>query len=233
MKNIKKKIATLLTAAVLISSCTNINPPSISKEATSNAFTAACTSPPPDILTTNKQYAINVNHIFCGYVIKKDNLLTAVGFHSAPGGKIPTSIKIRMPDAKTTIKKDNTTAIYVYANTANLNTFSTKAPFTLENFQILQGAGIAIKPYSSMFPLDCSADQVIESISYASTQVPLPTDLEKEVNGNSAPIQPPQQDVSKYCYNNGAIFKITLRFVQVKQGNNYIYRINTAYPAFQ
>ncbi|AZC17600.1 EndoU domain-containing protein [Pseudomonas sp. CMR5c] len=215
MKSIKKTSITLIVIAIT-SSCSNTPPRSTS------ALTYTCPYSGAYPATPKKSYIINMDHIFCGKINSKGE---AVGFHSAPEGKLPSTISIIVPPAKTSSTENNTTTIGAFANSKDLSHISSNTIFELYHFNIKTDGKTREKQISTMFPLDCSADQVIASIANAAEQVATP-DLTRNQIGDSAP----SLDNPKYCYHNGAKFTIEFGFTSKRVGSDTIYTINTAYP---
>lgn len=224
MKNLKR-IATLFTAVIFTSSCSNIKSPSASNEVISNSYTVNCPTPivviPPK--TPKYGHRINVDHIFCG----EFNKTSAVGFHSAPNGNIPPTVIILKPKAGTLADDKNTTSTHGFTPQSPLKSFDASTPFTLYNFNIRINKVERNKEYSSMFPSQCTAEQVIASISNVADQVAKPTQGSKKT-GDSAP----KPSLNTHCYSNGAIFKVIVFFTVETDPNTkqVTYVVNSAYP---
>jgi len=210
MKNLKG-VAILLTSAALISSCSSTKSPLAPREAA--AYTIKCpTTPKPK--TPVKGLTINAEHVFCGEINTSSN---AVGFHSAPGGNIPSTVTINPPPPAA----PPATTTYVYTDSRSLNSINRDAIFTLENFTIKTNGKTSIKLKSSMFPSSCSADQVIASIGYAADN-----SRACKNTWQCGPSAPKLSDI-QYCYNNTAIFNIQMGFTGTP-----VNTVNTAFPDF-
>jgi EndoU nuclease-like protein len=142
---------------------------------------------------------MNQKHLFCG----EWNRGRAKGFHSRPDGMSPDTVaKLSIQD------KPNAAGIYTgrwsYQNHPEKNKFS------------------------SMFPNNCSAQQVLNSINYASSnsdpQCPKGAPNWTKCGQNKP--QTSNKEDSKYCSKDGQFF--TIGYAPPKNG-----KINTAFPIFQ
>ena len=139
---------------------------------------------------------INQLHVFCGEWNKRKNRPS--GLHSRPGGENPESVGVLKITQKTNAK-----GLYgvrwSYAGHPDRQKFS------------------------SMFPDNCSRDQVLKSIAYAASHPePCPGNAPRWAKcGANKPIQ----SGTGYCEaKDGSLF--TIAFATLKNSN----RINTAFP---
>ena len=151
-------------------------------------------------ITLDNGLQMNQKHLFCGEWHRG----RAKGFHSRPGGINPDTV------AHFTIQDEaNLAGIYTgrwsYQNHPEKNKFS------------------------SMFPDNCSAQQVLNSINYAATNTHArcPKGAPNWTKcGQNKPPQVASNDTSKYCSKDNELF--TIGYAPPNDG-----KINTAFPIFQ
>lgn len=153
----------------------------------------------PHWIALDNGLQMNQKHLFCGEW--KDG--RAKGFHSRPDGENPTTV------AKFTIQ-DRPNKAGVYTGRWSYQNDTGK------------------KKFSSMFPDSCSTKQVLNSISYASsntdTNCPKGSPNWTKCGQNIPPSV--KNDPEKYCSINGKHF--TIGFAPPQNG-----KINTAFPIFK
>jgi len=153
----------------------------------------------PHWVTVNNGLQVNQRHIFCG----EWNQNRPKGFHSRPGGINPSTI------AQLTIQsKPNAAGIYTsrwsYRNHPDKNKFS------------------------SMFPDNCTATQVLNSISHATANsgAKCPSGSPDWTQCGQNKPESDQEENPQYCSKDGKFF--TIGFAPAKEG-----KINTAFPIFE
>lgn len=142
---------------------------------------------------------INQQHIFCGEWDRD----RPKGFHAQPNGKNPSSV------ARLFIQsKPNKAGVYTIRWKHSRNPSREK--------------------FSSMFPDQCSQQQVLNSILYASRhEIPCPSNSPGWLQcGRNRPSAVSQKDDLPYCSDNDTFFTIGLAFD--RKGI-----INTAFPFFE
>ncbi|MEO9061119.1 MAG: EndoU domain-containing protein [Nitrosospira sp.] len=142
---------------------------------------------------------MNQQHVFCG----EWSGGRSKGFHSRPGGANPSTVK-------TFTVQDAPNSAGIYAGKWSYNNGSDKTKF------------------SSMFPDNCSVEQVLNSISHASTHPDgCPVGAPGWVKcGPNRPVSTTAEALSDYCSKEEAFFPIG--FAPPEGG-----RINTAFPIRQ
>ncbi len=139
---------------------------------------------------------LNVDHVFCGE-IKKNR---AKGFHSRPGGEDPATVA-----SFVVIEKPNASGIY--GGTVTLNNPSGDNP----------------SKFSTIFPDNCSQDEVMKSILHAYEN---PQACPAGAPGwASCGLNRPAKGGAGYCVGNDAGLRFSIAFATLKDG-----RINTAFP---
>ncbi|MBQ4835444.1 EndoU domain-containing protein [Pseudoalteromonas luteoviolacea] len=155
---------------------------------------------------------INQRHIFCGEVRIVSGNLVAKGFHSQPLAERP-------------ITNDGDLHIN-YVDIFNTNPVLPGADqlYTSINVRVLNGENYIPKNgNSTMFPNQCTQEQVINSIRYAFN---IAVDLGDLPNDRNVFNQKSGPGGGNYCYANGAPF--TIRGYRNQIEGAYI--INTAFP---
>ncbi|MEN5094029.1 EndoU domain-containing protein [Pseudomonas protegens] len=194
------ELTAILTAATLLSSCSNDQP-----SVTAAAATIYSCPYPAEIKISNNTYTVNTKHIFCGQVTKSNE---AEGFHSAPGGINPTTVK-----ATTKAQIPGSTDIYKYKNFGVRN--DDKSPWVT-------------KLASTIFPDTCTGDQVIASIEYATSMMITCSDKNNpnEQCGRSAPFK---NTSGNYCTSVSSGGSFNLRVILSANNKKYII---SAYPDY-
>ncbi len=146
----------------------------------------------------NNGHKINLKHVFCGEWSKN----RPKGFHARPGGANPTTVR-----HFTIQDKPNAAGIYTgrwsFQNRASKNKFS------------------------SMFPDDCSSNQILNSITYASSHPKkCPAGSPHWLSCGSNKPNDNHKIKSKYCSVNNQLFIIG--FAPPRRG-----KINTAFPLYK
>lgn len=191
MKNLIE-LTVILTAATLLSSCSNDQP-----SVTAAAATAYGCPFPADIKISNNAYTVNTKHIFCGQVTTSNN---AEGFHSAPGGINPSTV-----NATTKTSIPGSTDIYKYEKFGIRN--DVQSPWMT-------------KPTSTMFPDTCTGDQVIASIEYATSMMgACISNNPNERCGRSGPFNDKSGD---YCTSISSGGSFNLKVILSGNDNKYI-----------
>lgn len=153
----------------------------------------------PHMVSLQNNVKINQQHIFCGEWDRD----RPKGFHSRPNGKNPLVV------AQLSIRsKANKSGIYTVRWTHIRNP-------TREKF-------------SSMFPDQCSQQQVLNSIQYASSNtMQCPENSPNWLQcGKNKPSNTSDKDSLQYCSHNDTFF--TMGLALDRKG-----RINTAFPIFE
>lgn len=152
----------------------------------------------PQYSNTNPQ--VNLHHIFCGEIKKG----AAKGYHANPGGETPSTYVARKVSADRG------------PNPQGLRTWF--------DIQLAVNGQTAIKSMSSIFPYNCTQDQIVNSVVYSSLH------SSKNCAGQSAWVNcgpsAPNTGTKQYCLgDDGSIFTIG---TSTPQDN----KINTGFPVY-
>ena len=154
----------------------------------------------PHWATLDNGLQMNQQHVFCGEWAGN----RPKGFHSRPGGVNPATVQ------KFTVQ-DPPNSAGIYTGKWSYNNEPDKSKF------------------SSMFPDNCSTEQVLNSISHASAHPDLncPAGSPGWVKcGKNRPASVTREALPGYCSHNGELFSIGFAAPQSS-------RINTAFPIRQ
>lgn len=148
---------------------------------------------------------INLEHIFCGELNRKNRF---TGFHARPQGQNPATIaRVEMASGS-----ENTNGVYEATVYWNMDRDADERPVNPAKF-------------STMFPDDCSRDQIIASILYASRHVLSACPAGAPGWTRCGLNRPDDQAVApQYCVGKDLTSRFTIAFA-LHEG-----RVNTAFP---